>query len=505
MTTTLTAPALQETSPGDDQILEVFAEFGRPNDEQCTMTYNAPQIVAAVRALLCKLHAPVSYDQELSHLLEVAPRLQDLATRLVAAGPKAAHVSTSETHEISDFVNATITLLPKLRAQAAGDDEGWQQYRLRGSNETAKQIIERERDAYARLLHSVLAKSRGSAQLSDIRAELNRLGMMAHTAMNQNSRDMRNIMEDMSDRLLALAGDASVASPLASGGAAAWFDPKGDNALWKELLDAKGEDNHTSLQASVPLARASAKDVDAVIDAIRSAGYRDHPTNIERKRVDAILATVTPLLRKLCAPIADSAALRDLLAERARQINVEGFSLERDDAYTDGELAQAAACYAASSQSRDISYMSHLWPWANEWWKPGTTREDLLKAGALVLAEIERIDRARAAMHIPECGKPLCSMSEHHPLCKMHVQHAEPTVGKSGQDNGQAVGHAVSRRVMSPLQLLVETGGAIESSKLGDKMLYRFWWPWESKRLNDWHDSPEAAIEEARRHVEGEQ
>ncbi|CUJ50224.1 Uncharacterised protein [Achromobacter sp. 2789STDY5608633] len=311
MTTTLPASALRAATPSDEQILEVFAEYGRPNDEQCTMTYNAPQIVAAVRALLSKQHATASFHQDLSHPLKLAPPAQDLATSLVAAGSKAAHVSASETHEIADFMNG---------------------------------------GAYARLLQSVQAKSKGAAQFADIRAELNQLGMMAHTAMNQDPRDMRNIMEDLAGRLLALACDAPAASPLAAGGTVAWFDPKGDITLWKELEDAQGEDN---------------------------------------------LATVAPLLRKLCAPLSDSGALRDLLAERARQIQVEGFSLERDDSYINGELAQAAACYAASSQSRDISYMSHLWPWAKEWWKPGTTREDLLKAGALVLAEIERIDRAR--------------------------------------------------------------------------------------------------------------
>lgn len=38
-----------------------------------------------------------------------------------------------------------------------------------------------------------------------------------------------------------------------------------------------------------------------ILDAIRAAGYRDHPTNIERKRVDAILLAVEPLLSKLRA------------------------------------------------------------------------------------------------------------------------------------------------------------------------------------------------------------
>lgn len=34
------------------------------------------------------------------------------------------------------------------------------------------------------------------------------------------------------------------------------------------------------------------------------------------------------------------------------------------------------------------------WPWHRVWWKPSTRRRNLVKAGALILAEIERLDRA---------------------------------------------------------------------------------------------------------------
>lgn len=50
-----------------------------------------------------------------------------------------------------------------------------------------------------------------------------------------------------------------------------------------------------------------------ILGAIRSAGYRDHPTNIERKRVDAILSAVGPLLSKLRAPVADTLPLEAAL------------------------------------------------------------------------------------------------------------------------------------------------------------------------------------------------
>ena len=38
--------------------------------------------------------------------------------------------------------------------------------------------------------------------------------------------------------------------------------------------------------------------------------------------------------------------------------------------------------------------IGELWPWLSSWWKPSTNRRDLVKAGALILAEIERLDRA---------------------------------------------------------------------------------------------------------------
>jgi hypothetical protein len=84
-----------------------------------------------------------------------------------------------------------------------------------------------------------------------------------------------------------------------------------------------------------------------------------------------------------------SNALKDIEAERRRQIEAEGWTPEHDDEHSSGELADAAACYARGRQ------MSSVWPWADEWWKPGTRRRELVKAGALIVAEIERLDRAQ--------------------------------------------------------------------------------------------------------------
>ncbi|WP_199855917.1 hypothetical protein [Burkholderia metallica] len=88
-------------------------------------------------------------------------------------------------------------------------------------------------------------------------------------------------------------------------------------------------------------------------------------------------------------------AARDVLTERRRQVEVEGFTPERDDEYLDGELALAAGCYACRAGGIE-SKKPITWPWDWSWWKPTTVRGNLVKAGALILAAIEQIDRRAA-------------------------------------------------------------------------------------------------------------
>lgn len=94
-------------------------------------------------------------------------------------------------------------------------------------------------------------------------------------------------------------------------------------------------------------------------------------------------------------------AAREVLTERIRQIMVEGYTTEQDDQYTTGQLADAASAYAAWARTWNLPYAqcTHtpaLWPWAPETWKPQSQRQMLIKAGALILAELERLDRQQA-------------------------------------------------------------------------------------------------------------
>ncbi|GJJ03424.1 hypothetical protein RugamoR64_39620 [Duganella rhizosphaerae] len=79
-----------------------------------------------------------------------------------------------------------------------------------------------------------------------------------------------------------------------------------------------------------------------------------------------------------------------VLSERLRQVDVKGWTPEHDDEEHSGyELLNAAACYAAGEP------LSGLWPNGWEFKETGRYRM-LVKSGALVLAELERIDRERA-------------------------------------------------------------------------------------------------------------
>lgn len=90
-----------------------------------------------------------------------------------------------------------------------------------------------------------------------------------------------------------------------------------------------------------------------------------------------------------------STSIDMIILERARQIREEGWSPEHDDKWTDEELASAAAYYASPT---DKGTPIH-WPWAREWNKKEqhSRIRQLVIAGALIVAELDRLQRAALA------------------------------------------------------------------------------------------------------------
>lgn len=124
---------------------------------------------------------------------------------------------------------------------------------------------------------------------------------------------------------------------------------------------------------------------------------KDHDTRIMAER---------QLLAVLAAAPGNSVpqAWLDVQAERSRQVEAEGWTPEHDDEHACDEIAAFACFYAMPPAARDWDASSTgygdtlgeaILP---EGWEPktGDRRRELVKAGGLILAEIERLDRAAA-------------------------------------------------------------------------------------------------------------
>lgn len=96
-------------------------------------------------------------------------------------------------------------------------------------------------------------------------------------------------------------------------------------------------------------------------------------------------------------------AMELIAAERQRQVEEEGFTPEHDDEHIDAELSGAAVAYADYACRQVWAWPGKLghrppaqtWRWSHERWKPSDDPiRNLVKAGALIVAEIERLRRA---------------------------------------------------------------------------------------------------------------
>lgn len=84
--------------------------------------------------------------------------------------------------------------------------------------------------------------------------------------------------------------------------------------------------------------------------------------------------------------ISGGAAL--IARERERQVSAEGWTTQHDDRHTNAELVRAAQAYIEPTR------VAEVWPWEESWWKPSTDPiRNLVKAGALIAAEIDRLQR----------------------------------------------------------------------------------------------------------------
>ena len=100
-----------------------------------------------------------------------------------------------------------------------------------------------------------------------------------------------------------------------------------------------------------------------------------------------------------------------IAAERRRQVSEEGWMPEHDDEHTGFELTKAAESYAWLTRTPapvpSAVPAPFMWPWAASWWKPSDDPvRNLVRVGALIAAEIDRLQRADAAGSAPQEQTP---------------------------------------------------------------------------------------------------
>lgn len=166
--------------------------------------------------------------------------------------------------------------------------------------------------------------------------------------------------------------------------------PGVDEALRNFSGDATS-DNATCLVRNVLEASA---DQMLVLEAWEAIG---HDIGVNPSK-DELLASLRHMASQ---PVVEMKSHADVLAERRRQVDAEGWTPKHDDEHDTGTLATAAGCYAMHTLAYRAGDPPPAWPWDTTWWKPSPDRRrNLIKAGALILAEIERIDRAAEKVNL---------------------------------------------------------------------------------------------------------
>lgn len=88
-------------------------------------------------------------------------------------------------------------------------------------------------------------------------------------------------------------------------------------------------------------------------------------------------------------------------AERIRQVHSEGYKPEKDVG-REQELAQAAQSYVGMALrmmngSAENKTTPIMWPWEDRYWKPSSTKRNMIKAGALIAAAIDALPEEQHA------------------------------------------------------------------------------------------------------------
>ncbi|MED5109963.1 hypothetical protein T3828_32440, partial [Pseudomonas aeruginosa] len=299
---------------------------------------------------------------------------------------------------VIEAVEVVVNELRRLQAEVAD----WQEAAGRSRSDVMAYIAER-----AKLLeeHDVALAEVGAlkAELQSQRERNTELIFKLGSATNGWGRCEKE-RDAAQARCAELKAELAMANDAAAKGDAARHQCAG---MEMEIKELRGAAEHWEAES-----RALQKLLDAALAKLAELEKQEPVAAVSEETFSAngtsdIITRNLPIGTTLyAAPVAPAQhsvpqAWLDVQAERRRQITAEGWTPEHDDEHSHGQMARAAACYALAGSSAPNDgtaalLVSLAWPWDEQWWKPTTTRRDLVKACALGLAEIERLDRAAA-------------------------------------------------------------------------------------------------------------
>ncbi|HFJ9564107.1 hypothetical protein N7714_03380 [Pseudomonas aeruginosa] len=279
----------------------------------------------------------------------------------------------------ADLLEQRDRIVGELRAERDGA------IKLLGQSVWQKiQLLTQEREAANARLHEVATACATAEQqrdaaldrVAELTATRNRYGVDAHYFNKNLQRILRDFESFTTDEL---ASSLIILAKVAD-----------------EKVVAQAQHSVPGIAESVSECMALAQTVFARMEGLMPRGKKLPEKHVARR----LLAELETLAKLAAAPGKEvPQAWLDVQAERRRQITAEGWTPEHDDEHSHGQMARAAACYALAGSSAPNDETAALlvslaWPWDQQRWKPTSARRDLVKACALALAEIERLDRA---------------------------------------------------------------------------------------------------------------
>jgi hypothetical protein len=152
---------------------------------------------------------------------------------------------------------------------------------------------------------------------------------------------------------------------------------------------AAHNEEHHKREAARREAEFIAKGIDLAYESSEAAREK---VQADAERLEAMVGVIGTHL----FDIPTTTGMIDVLSERARQRaprpSGEGWDDEHDAQHRHNQLIKAACAYALAEGAEALAPL--VWPWNMSWWKPKTKRRNLVRAAALLIAEVDRLDRA---------------------------------------------------------------------------------------------------------------